>query len=196
MTEPWTPDQLAAAGQQVQAPPIPPGPDPDEVAAKAAAASPTETDVHALLTQMQAQQAAMAEEIRRLKAGQAPDGVHPLIGAATSARDLLAVHFDHGGKGNGPEVMRLADDLVDAAGNAVDSGDPAAARQVGQKLDRALMRAHPGGGDHHYFTHALDFIRHAVPDAADTITAPKQTNAPALSSSSGSVPVIQGSVTG
>src|SRR5271170_6319215 len=122
------------------------------MAARIPAATPTETDVNAVIATMQAQMAAMAEQIAGMKSTQAT-GEHPLIGAAASARDLIAQHFEFHRKG--PELIRLADDNLDAARNAVDSGDTGAQRQVNSKLERALMRWHPGPGDHHYFTQAL-----------------------------------------
>ena len=75
---PFTDDQLAAAGGQVQPPPLGTGPDADQLADKAAAGSATEVDVRALLAQMQAQQEALAAEVARLRGSQAPQGEHPL----------------------------------------------------------------------------------------------------------------------
>lgn len=191
-----SPEDLEAARGQVQPPPVATGPDHAAVAARMATASPDETDVKALLRQMQAQQAAMAAEIARLKAGQAPAGLHPLIGTAQSARDLLAVHFDHNPKPSAGEVLRLADDTVDAAKHAVESGDVSRVRDLGGRLERAARRAHPGSGEHHYYAQALDFIAGHLPRAADTVTGPAPSDAPAVGSDRGSVPVIAGSVTG
>ena len=194
---PFTPDQLTAAGSGVQPPPVGytlPG----DTAQHAAAggALPTEVDVPALLAQMQAQQDAMSNEIARLKAAGGPQGDHPLIGVALQARDQLAAHFSHDATTtDSSKVMRLADDLVDAAGNAVESGDPGPARTVGDKLLRALARVNPGPGDHHYYAQAVGFIRDHFPDAADTITEPAP-KAKAAVGGGQPARVVAGSVTG
>lgn len=188
-----TPEQFAAVKNQVQPPPVGTGPSPDDLAAAAAAASPTETDVTALLAAMQAQMAAMAQQITTLKASQVPEGEHNLIGASAAARDLIAQHFEFHPKG--PELVRLADDLVDSARNSVASGDTGPTRQVAAKLERRLNFFHPGPGDHHYFRQALGLVSVHVPDAADTITE-AQREALAVGSSQPPARVLQGSVTG
>lgn len=186
--QPYTDDQLAAAASQVQPPPvgttlgdIPPG------------AAATEVDVPALLARLMAQQEAMAAEIARLRADRGPEGEHNLIGASIAARDLIAQHFEFHPKRK--ELERLAEDMIDAARNSVASGDTGPVRAVAQRLSRALGRFHPGPGDHHYFDHALRMTDVHVPDAADTVTAPQPSNAPAVS---GGKPasVVAGSVTG
>ena len=193
---PFTPDQLSEAASSVQPPPVGytlPGGTAQQAAA--GGALPTEVDVPALLARMQAQQDAMAAEIGRLKAAAGPVGDHPLIGVAAQARDQLAAHFSHDATTTDPTtVMRLADDLVDAASNAVESGDPSAARNVGEKLLRALKKVNPGPGDHHYYAQALGFVRDHFPDAADTITEA----APKTAAIGGGPParVVAGSVTG
>jgi|SRR5580658_3451890 hypothetical protein len=191
----YTPEQFAAAKATVDpSSPIGTGPSPEDLDAKMAGLSATETDVNALLAQMQEQMAAMAEQIRTMKSGQLPAGEHPLIGAAAAARDLIAQHFEFHRKG--PELTRLADDNLDAARNGVESGDVGALRTVNSKLERALLRWHPGPGDHHYFTQALAHVQVHIPDAADTVTEAKKTNAPAVGSSQPPARVLQGSVTG
>jgi hypothetical protein len=191
MTDSFTADQLAAAGAQVQPPPLGTGPD----SINASGASATEVDVAALLKQLQAQQAAMADEIARLRGSQAPAGEHPLVSTAAAARELIATHFDRGYKGDGAAIGRLADDLVDASSNAVSSGDTGPARQVAKKLEVALNRVHPGPGDHHYFKNALALVGYHYPIAADTVTEAQPTGAPAVA---GGAPakVVAGSVTG
>jgi hypothetical protein len=192
---PWTPDQLAAAGQQVQPPPVATGPDPASMDAKAAAASATEVDVPALLAKLQAQQDALVAEVARLRGSQAPQGEHPLVSTATAARELIATHFDRGYKGDGAAMGRLADDLVDASKNAVASGDTAPARQVAKKLETELNRVHPGPGDHHYFKNALALAGYHYPLAADTVTAAQPSNAPAVAGAP-APKIVAGSVTG
>ena len=194
MTDTFTPEQLAAVKGQVTPPPLGTGPAPDDLAAKAAAASPTETDVTALLAAMQQQMAAMAAQIRTLKASQVPEGEHNLIGASAQARDLIATHYEFSPRG--PELVRLADDLVDAARNAAASGDTAPARQVAARLERRLLSFHPGPGDHHYFRQALGLVSLHIPDAADTVTQPQPTGAPAVGSSQPPARVLEGSVVG
>lgn len=190
---PFTPDQLAAAGAQIVPPPV--GTGPADMTAAAAGGSATEVDVAALLAQMQAQQNAMAAEIARLKAGAGPQGEHRLIADARAARGLLAEHFSRGARGNAGDVLRLADDMIDAAGNTVQSGDTGPARQVLARLTAALHAVHPGPGDHHYFTQALSIAEHGLPQAADTITGPQPSGAPAVAGGA-PVKVLAGSVTG
>jgi hypothetical protein len=197
LSDPYTPEQLGTVKDQVTAPPVGTGPDPSEMAAKIPAGTPTAVDVPALLAQMQAQQEAMAAEIARLKAGQAPEGEHPLIGTALQTRDLIATHVDMGGgKNRGPVILRLADDVIDAARNAVSSGDTGPVRQLAQRLERALNQVHPGPGDHHYFTLALQGAGVHMQDAADAVTGPAPSSAGAVGSSQPAARVISGSVTG
>jgi hypothetical protein len=193
----YTPEQYASVKDQVTAPPVgvglPPG---VEGQVSGGGAMPTEVDVPALLARLQAQQDAMAAEIARLKSGQPAGGVHPLIGTATAARDLIAQHFDRGGIGDRAGVLALADDLVDAAGNGVESGDTSAVRQIGQRLERALNKVNPGPGDHHYFVNAMQMVRDHLLDAADTVTAPAPSSAGAIGSDRAPAKVVSGSVTG
>jgi len=191
MTDQFTPDQLAAAGAQVQPPPLGTGPENID----ASGGAPTEVDVPALLAQMQAQQEALAAEVARLRGSQAPQGEHALVSTATAARELIATHFDRGYKGDGPKILRLADDLVDASGNAVSSGDTAAARKVARQLETELNRVHPGPGDHHYFKNALALVGYHYPIAADTVTEAQPSNAPAVAGAP-APKIVAGSVTG
>jgi len=193
----YTPGQYAAVKDQVTPPPVgvclPPG---VEGQVSGGGAMPTEVDVPALLARLQAQQDAMAAEIARLKSGQPAGGVHPLIGTATAARDLIAQHFDRGGTGDRAAVLALADDLADAAGNAVESGDTGPVRQIGQRLERALNKVNPGPGDHHYFTNAMQMVLDHLHDAADTVTGPAPSSAGAIGSDRAPAKVVSGSVTG
>jgi hypothetical protein len=172
---------------------IPPG---LATAAAMSGAAPAEADMKAIIEQMQAQMAALTAKIAAMQAGQAPGGDHPLLATAKSAKDLLATHYQVNPGADGAAVLRLADDLVDAAGNAVDSGDTAAVRQLGDKFTRALNRAHPGAGDHHYFNQALQFVRDHLQDAADLVTEPAPKPAGAVGSDRPAAPVVAGSVTG
>jgi hypothetical protein len=197
----YTAEQLAQAGQQIQPPPLGTGPDPADLSATVAQGVPTVADISAILAQMQEQQAAMAAEIQRLRAGQRPSGLHPVIGAANSLKDLLATHFDYSlPRGDKDAVLRLADDVTDAASNAFDSGDTGPLRDVSAKLSKALSRIDPGPGEHPYYRQAVAFANVHLPDAADTITGPNPDAQPkpAAVSGAGGKPtqVLQGSVTG
>lgn len=187
MTEPtYTPEELAAAAAQVQPPPVgttlgavPPG------------GSATEVDVAALMARMDA----MAAQLAALQAEKAgASGEHSLVDAAVTAKDLIAQHFEFHPKL--PELTRLADDLIDAARNAVSSGDTSATRTVADKLRRRLEFFSPGPGDHHYYRQALGMVTTHVPDQADTVTEAQPSNAPALGSSQAPAKVVAGSVTG
>ena len=199
MSDPtYTDDQLKAAAATVTGPPVGTGPGPDQLAAKVSGGMATEVDVPALLARLQEQQAAMAAEIARLRQGQGPQGEHPLIGTAVQTRDLIAQHFAGttlAVAATAP-VLRLADDVVDAARNAVKSGDTGPVRQLAQRLERALNRVHPGPGDHHYFTVALAGAGIHMQDAADAVTGPAPSSAGAVGSSQVPVTVVAGSVTG
>src|SRR5215469_5543450 len=166
------------------------GPDAGILAAKAAVAAPAQVDVQALLTRLQALEAKVEA------AG--VTGEHPLIGTALAARQQLGVHVDHNALAGDPAhqaALRLADDLVDASRNAVESGDVSAARDIAARLSRALRRIHPGPGDNHYFRQAAEMISDHYQDAADTVTVPAPAAA-AVTSSQPAARVVAGSVTG
>lgn len=186
MSEPtYTPEQLAAAAAQVQPPPIGTAP-----GAVPPGGSPTEVDAAALLARINAMERQLAE----LQSQSGVSGEHNLIGAARAAKDLITQHFEFHPKR--AELERLADDLIDAAGNAVSSGDTAAARTVADKLRRRLEFFAPGPGDNHYFRQALGMVTVHIPDAADTVTKAAPSNAPALGSDRAPAKVVSGSVTG
>jgi len=185
----YTPEQLEAAKASVQPPPVGAGPDPAGLDAKLEGATPFEVDTQAMIREM------VAAEVKRIMAQRQPaDGEHNLISASAAARDLIAHHFEFHPKKD--ELVRLADDLVDAARNSVDSGDAGPARQVAAKLERRLNFFHPGPGDHHYFRQALGLVSVHVPDAADTIGDAQPTAAPAVASGKPPARVLEGSVVG
>lgn len=208
MTEPreFTAEELAAAREQIAMQdsglgPSPGGANDADVAAQlaagqAAAGEPiggTVIDEDAIRAYIEAQVRAQVTAALRA-AGAEPPG-EPLVNTAVALRNLLRTHAsmlpgaDHG------EGLRLADDLVDAAENAVESGDTAAVRKIGEQLTRWLKRAgNPGPGDFHYYRQAADFAEFHIPDAADGVT-PK-VKAPALTSLRKPAQVIAGSVTG
>ena len=199
-TDPFTPEQAAAvtdAQRQEQAPFGTQVPPPLLTDRARAAAGPAQVDVAALVAQLQAQIAELGKEVRQLRQG-APGGLHPLPGTAKAIRDMLATHFLHRPGDDGAAVLRLADDTVDAAANAVESGDTSTVRDLAGRLERAINRAHPGPGDHHWIRQALDFTRNHLPEAADTVTGPAAGTAPAAAIGSDRPPasVVAGSVTG
>ena len=197
----YTPEQLAQAGATIQPPPVGTGPAPDDLSAAVAQGVPTIADVSAILAQMQEQQQAMAAEIQRLRAGQKPSGLHPVIGSANSLKNLLATHFDYSlPRGDKDAVLRLADDLADAAGNAFESGEVGPLRDLSAKMSKALERINPGPGENPYYRQAVAFANVHLPDAADTITGPNPDAQPkpvAVSGAGGKpTQVVAGSVTG
>lgn len=185
----YTEDQLAAAKASVAAPPVGTGPDPADLQAKLTGASPFEVDTQAMI------RALVEAEVKRLMAQQTrPEGEHALVSDAAAARELIAKHFEFHPKKD--ELLRLADDLTDAAKNSVASGDSGPTRQLAARLERRLGFFHPGPGDHHYFRQALGLLQVHMPDHADTITEPAPSDAPAVTSAQAPARVLQGSVTG
>lgn len=195
-----TPDQLAAAADQLRAKPAPGVTPPDEtslaaeLAARQAAAPAgvTDVDVAKLLELIQGMQA----RVDALEAEKASGAAVPVLGTAEALRDLIAVHAAHSPGADHGDVLRLADDAVDAARNAADTGDGSLVVQISQKIARALAKVHPGGGDHHYFRQALGFAEVHLPDAAAQLVPRPAKPSAELTSTRGSVPVLQGSVTG
>jgi hypothetical protein len=155
----------------------------------------TEADVTAMLAAM----AAMQSRLDALEAERAAKNAPVLVSTAESLRNLLAIHASgvSGATADHTRALALADDAVDAAGNAVKSGDVSALRQITDKLSRALRAAHPGPGDHDYFRQALAFAEYHLPLAMDTFTDDQPASAaPAISSDKPPARVLQGSVTG
>jgi len=197
MSDSFTPDQLAAARDDTAAALAPPvaASLPPDAPAKIAGASATEADVAAMLAQMKAMQA----QLDKLQAERAAEHAPVLVSTAQSLRDQLAVHASgiSGATADHTRALALADDAVDAARNAVDSGDVSALRTVTERLTRALKAVHPGPGDHHYFRQALEFAEHHLPLAMDTFTENQPASAaPAIGSDRPPARVLQGSVTG
>jgi hypothetical protein len=202
MSEPTpTPEQLAQAAQQLRDAP-PPGitpPDEQEIAAGLAAqqangpAGITDVDVKALLAGIQALQA----RVDALESEKASGAGIPVVGTAEALRDLVATHAVHNPGTDHGDVIRLADDVVDAARNAADSGDSGIVHELAGKLVRALRKVDPGPGDHHYFRQAMGFAEVHLPDAADQLVKkPARQPAAEVGSSQPPATVVQGSVTG
>lgn len=198
-----TPEQLAAAADQLRAQaaatPAPPLPSEAEMAAGLAAkqsAAPsgvTDVDAAQLLAIIQQLQA----RVDSLEDDKAKGTPAPVVGTAETIRDLLKVHAAHNPQTDHAPVLALADDAVDAAGNALESGDGGELRKIGDRLVRAIRKIHPGPGDHHYLNQALGFAEDHLPDAIDSLQ-PKRERTPAAALGSDRAParVISGSVTG
>jgi predicted nucleic acid-binding protein len=169
------------------------GYDPEQLAARQAAAPAGITDVDAnkLLAAMQRMQA----QIDQLQAEKAAGLGVPVITNAELMRALLKTHAAHYLGTDHTDVLRLADDTVDAAKNAAESGDGSILTQLAGKMERALKKVNPGPGDFTYFQQARDFATDHIPEAAAQLVPVPQTSA-ALASSGAATPVIQGSVTG
>lgn len=199
MTSPYTPDQLAAAAAQMTgaAPSSVTPPSEQEVAADLAAkqagapAGLTDVDVNALLAGIKMLQ----DRVDALEAEKASGAAIPVVNTAEALRDLIATHAAHTPGTDHTDLLRLADDAVDAARNAADSGDGSIVTQLSNRISRALQRVHPGPGTHHWFHQAAGFADVHLPDAAAQLV-PKSKASYSLGSAQGSVPVVQGSVTG
>lgn len=172
MTEQYAPEHLAAQG-----------------------ASATEVDTSQLLAAMKA----MQERLDALEAEKRSRNAPALVSTAESLRDLIIKHASgmtvHGQVPDMSQGTRLADDVVDAAGNAVTSGDVSHVRAIGQRIETWLRRIHPGPQDHPYYSQAVDFASHHLPLAADQVTGPQPSGALPVSGAA-PVSVIPGSVTG
>ncbi len=175
-------------------PPVAPPPEAEVAANLAAAGVPaglTDVDVSKLLAGIQALQ----DRVDALEAEKASGAAVPVLNTAEALRDLIATHAAHSPGTDHSDVLRLADDAVDAARNAADSGDGSLVTQIAGKISRALHRVDPGPGMHHYFAQALGFADVHLPDAAAQLAVKPKTSA-AIGSDRGPVPVVQGSVTG
>jgi hypothetical protein len=194
-----TPEDLAAAADQLRSAPGPGTAPPDEaqvaadLAAKQAAAPAgvTSVDVGQLFAAMKAMQG----QIDQLLAEKQASAAVPVVGVATDLRDLVTQHAAHTPGRDHGDVLRLADDIVDAAANAAQTGDGSILHDLAGKMARALKKVHPGPhGDLHYIAQAADFATDHLPEAAARLV--PLTRAPALASDRAPVPVVQGSVTG
>lgn len=203
MTQP-TEEQLAAARALIESQstglgPAEGGADPGELGAKLAAGQAaanvhvggTEVDAEELLAAIQALQ----ERVASLESEKRAQTADPLVNSVESLRALLSLHaamspgIDHSAVGG------LAEDLADAAGNAVKSGDVGHVEKIVGKIEAWLHRGgNPGPGDYPYFRQALDFAQYHVPEAAANVTPP--TEAVAIGTSRPPAKVLQGNVTG
>jgi hypothetical protein len=188
----YTPDQLAAAQAAAQAAPAPVPTGPDPVAAQASGGSAYEADIEALKAVLAAQQARLDALENERRAQNMP----PLVSTVQALRDLLDAHANMSGLAVPDVLVRLADDAVAAAKDAVSSGDVSFLRDIAAKITAGLKRIHPGGGDHPFYRQAVEFARDHVPEACDQVTAPVGSPAPALGSSQAPVTVVAGSRVG
>jgi hypothetical protein len=200
-----TPEQLQAArdmiaSQQTGVGPAAGGVDPEDLGAQLAAGQAaagvdiggTDVDTAELLAGIRALQDRVAALEKEKRAG-AGD---PLANSVESLRALLALHAAHSPGLNHDVVGSMADDLADAASNAVESGDTTQVGKITGKIAAWLGRAgNPGPGDFPYYRQAVDFATYHVPDAAANVEAP---TAPATAIGTDRAPakVLQGNVTG
>lgn len=188
----YTPEQLAAARDDAAAnlaPPVAASLPPTATAVVASGATATEADVAAMLAQMKR----MQDQLDALQAERAARNAPALVSTAEALRDQLRVHASgiSGATGDHTRALSLADDAVDAANNAISSGDVGPLRTLTDRLVRALEAVHPGPGDHHYFAQALGMAKVHLHNAMDDFTADQKPAAPAPSGK-----VLEGSVTG
>jgi hypothetical protein len=204
MTQP-TEEQLAAAREQIAQQQTGIGgqaaaPDPVDLGAQLAAGQVaagvsvggTDVDVAQLLAGMQALQ----DRLSALEAEKRAGTGDPLGNNAQSLQALLSLHAAHSPGIDHAAAAGLAADLVDAAGNAVQSGDTSAVEKITGKIGAWLKRdGNPGPGDHPFYRQAVDFAEYHVPDAAALVEKPA---APATAVGSNRPPakVIAGNVTG
>jgi hypothetical protein len=139
-------------------------------AAAAAASEPgaapmaTETDVQALIEQMARQMALMQQQISQLQQDAGDSGEHPLLATARKLRYHLA--DVEGSDAHAPGVG-LADDLVEAAGHAVESGDLQHVKGILGRLERWARRTGTRTGDDHHGLAARALIADHLPDQLD-----------------------------
>lgn len=150
----------------------------------------TDVDVSQLLAAIQQMQARVETLEEEKRAQHAP----ALVGTAESLRDLLKLHS--AGDPAHADVLRHAEDLVDAANNTVKSGDTGPVTAIAAKIEKWLRRNHPGPGENAYYRQALDFAGPHLEDAVDSFEPPQRSAAPALGSSRPPARVVQGNVTG
>jgi hypothetical protein len=187
VTESYTDDQLAAVKEQMTPPPVATGA--GDVASQVAGGSSYETDTAALMATIQAMQG----RLDALEKERREQNFPALVSTVQALRDLLDAHADTSGKTVPDTLLRLADDAVGASKEAVQSGDVSFVREIAAKIERALAKIHPGGGDHPFYRQAVDFARDHIPEAADQVTGPAPSSAPALGSDQAPAKVIEGS---
>jgi hypothetical protein len=202
VTQP-TEEQLQAAREQIAAQQTGLGAaapaDPGDLGAKLAAGQlaagqdvgGTDVDVTQLLAGIRALQDRVEalEDEKRAGAGD------PLGNSVASLKALLGLHAAHAPGIDHSAAASMADDLTDAAGNAVKSGDTGAVEKITGKLLAWLKRGgNPGPGDHPYYRQAVDFAEYHIPDAAELVEKPS--TSAAIGTDRAPARVIAGNVTG
>jgi hypothetical protein len=179
--------------------PIQPGPPGSEenvaadLAAKQAAAGmgTTEADIGALIAHLQAQMEVQAQQIETLLSQRGPQGEHPLVATAVNLRYHLS-DMEHS-EAHKP-ALGLADDLVEAAKAAAESGELGPVRAIVQRLERWNRRVRPRPGDDHHGRQAAEIIGDHLADQLDAfVPTPRR---PGIASDRPPVPVVSGSVVG
>lgn len=180
-------------------PPAAPGQLPDEAAiaaqlqAEAAAGNTgqTESDRDLIIAQLQSAVANMQAQMDSLRADAVKGGVHPLLATAKMLRHHLA---DAEHRDSHAPAVQLADDLIDAAGNAIASGNLEHVSSIIKRLDRWSQRNPVPPGESYHARQAHQIIGWHLPDQLDAfVPAPR---APGLPSSQPPARVVAGSVTG
>jgi hypothetical protein len=150
-------------------------------------------DEDAIRALIEAQVRAQVTAALRAAGAEAPGD--PLVNTAVSLRNLLKTHLSQSPGTDGTVPLALADDLVDAAENAVESGDGSFAEKIAGKIAAWLDRpGNPGPGDFHYYRQAVDFAKYHISDAVALLEPPA--GKAALTSTRAPVRVLAGNVTG
>jgi len=144
----------------------------------------TGADAMAILAALQQQVAQLQAQV----AAAQPPGEHGLLATARLLRHHLA---DMEGSDAHAPGIGLADDLIEAAGHAIDSGDLTHVRSIAGRLDRFFRRAPQRAGDDHHGYHARQVLAFHLPDQLDSFTPrPRQPQV----AGSAPVPVTAGTV--
>lgn len=147
----------------------------------------TDVDAGALLQMIRDMQSRL-DSMEAEKAAGA--GTHPLKGTVESLLTFLKLHAD-------PAAISLGEDLADAAGNALESGDVGIVTKIGGQLLKHLKRNAPPPGENYAYNQALDFAGPHLEDQVDGFTPPRKPQAAAaVTSDRAPAKVIAGNVTG
>src|SRR5262252_6968786 len=143
----------------------------DAVAANltAAGGTATEVDVAALIAQLQAQVTSQQAAISALQAKAGPQGENPLLATARMLRAHLA---DVEGEAPSAPGISLADDLVEAAGEALKSGDLYHVNKILGQLQRWAARTSVRPGEDYHGRYVREIIAYHLPDQVDAFTPP------------------------
>jgi hypothetical protein len=145
----------------------------------------TEADIKTLFAQIQAMQDRL-DKAERERASSAPPA---LVSTAETLKGYVDVHND-------PAAAALADDAVEAARNATESGDTSALAKIQAKLAKHLARNPPYPGENHHYRQALDWASNHLPDAIEAFIPPVRSAAVAVGSDRAPAKVVEGSVVG